>query len=224
MHAVNHAPDAEGGDILYRFRTGGFSFVWHDTSGPLVEDAPQTFDAFKALRPVDLQVGAIQGFNQITNGLRDPRRYIEALAPKTFIPAHHDDWLIGITSPGEGYRQPLADELARMPAELRPTVRFITDPGDYLRPMSFKLALADPRLVRRCSAHRLRVRLDGETDLVSSVRFALDRRRYVDDRRAPFAATFGRAALRQTRSQRLRATVIRVDGVRSTLRRPRPRC
>ena len=44
------------------------------------------FETLRALRPVDLQVGAIQGFNQITNGMRDPRQYIEAIRPACSCP------------------------------------------------------------------------------------------------------------------------------------------
>jgi L-ascorbate metabolism protein UlaG (beta-lactamase superfamily) len=141
-HLVEHAPDAEGGSVLYRFRAGGRSFVWHDTSGPLKENAPETFDAFRALRPVDVELGAIQGFNQLTNGMRDPRMYIEAFAPKLFVPTHHDDWLPGITTTADGYEDAFYGELGRMPAEQRPTVRFIRDPDDYLRPQSLSFALA----------------------------------------------------------------------------------
>ena len=140
-HLVDHAPDAEAGSVLYRFRVGGFSMVWHDSAGPLVDEAPQALEALRTLRPVDVQVGAIQGFNQITNGMRDPRTYIEALRPSLFVPAHHDDWAFGITTKGENYRAPLDAELAKIPAERRPQVRFISDPADYVQPrvLTFKL-------------------------------------------------------------------------------------
>ncbi|HEX6116826.1 MAG TPA: hypothetical protein VFY99_06970 [Solirubrobacterales bacterium] len=52
------------------------------------------------MRPVDLQIGAIQGMNQLSDGMRDPRNYIAALAAATFVPAHHDGWAAGITARG----------------------------------------------------------------------------------------------------------------------------
>jgi L-ascorbate metabolism protein UlaG (beta-lactamase superfamily) len=226
-HLVEHSEDDEGGSVVYRFRVGGLSFVWNDTAGPLVEDAPETFDALRALRPVDMHVGAIQGFNQVTNGMRDVRRYIEAIAPKLFVPTHHDDWLVGITTKGAAYEPYLRSELELIPAEQRPQVRFIADPHDYVRPdvLTFPLELEPPRLVRRCvGAGRLRVSLRGELDLVRAVSFRLDGRRVRARRAAPFEVTFTRAQLGATRATRLRATVTLAEGSPVTLTRTLPRC
>lgn len=141
LHLVGRLPDDEGGSVLYRFRLGGFTLVWNDSAGPLIERHPQALDVLRALRPVDVQVGAIQGFNQFTNGLRDPRTYIEALRPRIFVPAHHDDWAVGITTQGWRYRPYLRDELAHMPERARPRVRFISDPQDYLNPRAVRFRL-----------------------------------------------------------------------------------
>ena len=220
-HLVEHAPDAEAGTVLYRFRVGGFSLLWHDSAGPLAEDAPETFDVFRALRPIDVQVGAIQGFNQITNGMRDPRLYIEAFAPALFVPAHHDDWAAGITTKGENYRQPLADELERIPPESRPQVRFIADPADYVKPevLTFGLRLDPPRLVRTCSGHRLRAALAGDLADVAAVTFRRGRFTRRDDS-APFMHTFPRRA----RAGRVVALATDVDGTTARLARRAPRC
>ena len=229
-HLVGHLPDAEGGTLLWRFRTGDRSIVWHDSAGPLSEQAPQVLDAVGRLGPVDIQLGAIQTFNQVTtDALRDPRQYIEALRPKLFVPMHHDDWAAGITTRGERYEEPLAQELARIPPERRPQVRFIYDPADYVRPevLTFPLEFAPLRLSRRCDRRgRLRVRLKGDTADVSGVRFRLGRR-VRRDRSAPFAARFRPAAIaaarRRGRRPRLRARVTQAGGsVR--LRRTLPRC
>lgn len=126
--------DPEGGTLLYQFRVPGFSLVWHDSAGPLTEKAPQVFDVFADLPPTDLQIGAVQGFNQITNGLRDPRRYIEAIRPKLFVPSHHDNWLPGLTASAATYDAPLRAELARLSADQRPEFRPLHDPLDYLSP------------------------------------------------------------------------------------------
>ena len=226
-HAVDHSQDDEGGSVLYRFRVGGLSFVWNDTAGPLVEDGPETFDALRALRPVDLQIGAIQGFNQVTNGMRDVRRYIEAIAPKLFVPSHHDDWLVGITTKGAAYEPYLRAELDVLPAAQRPQVRFIADPQDYIRPeiLTFPLTLDPPRLVRRCiGGGRLRVELRGELALTRGATFRLDRRRSRAVAAAPFAATFTRRELAATRATKLRADVTLTAGAPLSLVRPLPRC
>lgn len=194
---VDHAPDAEAGTVLYRFATGDFSMVWNDSAGPLIDKAPDAFAALRALRPVDVQVGAIQGFNQISNGMRDPRMYIEAIHPALFVPAHHDDWAAGITTKGENYRAPLDQELQRIPAADRPAVRFITDPADYVRPdvLTFPVAFRPLRLVARCSGVKLR----GDRADVAKVRI----RRH---------------------GRRVRAIVTDVDGTRHVLRARAPRC
>ena len=212
---VRHAPDAEGGSVLYRFRYAGWTMVWHDTSGPLADLNPGTFPLLRDLRPVDLQVGAIQGFNQLTNGMRDPRQYVEALRPKQFLPSHHDDWLPGITGPGAGFRAPLDAELAKLPAEQRPQVTFLEDPRDYVRPVVFDVPLAPERLTRRCIGQgRLRVQLAGDTADVERVTFRVGTR--------TVKPVVPRSVVR--RGGRLRAAITRADGSRTELVRKLPTC
>jgi len=134
VHLLSHLGDAEGGTVLYQFRVGNFSLTWHDSSGPLKEVAPGVLSTLAALPPTDVQIGAIMGFNQITNGLRDPRMYIEAIKPKIFVPSHHDNWAPGVSTRGEHYKPFVEDELAKIPAAYRPILRFISDPQDYVRP------------------------------------------------------------------------------------------
>lgn len=133
-HLFSHAGDAEGGTLLFQFRKDDFALTFHDSSGPLPEEAPDLARDLSALPATTVQVGALQGFNQYTNGLRDPRLYIEALRPQVFVPSHHDNWLPLFTSRGNAYEGALDREIARLPAQDRPQVRFLTDPGDYLRP------------------------------------------------------------------------------------------
>jgi hypothetical protein len=214
---VQHAPDSEAGTVLYRFRVGDFSLLWNDSAGPLADDAPETFETFKSLRPIDVQVGAIQGFNQLTNGMRDPRQYIEAFAPALFVPAHHDDWAAGITTKGDAYREPLAQELARIPAERRPQVRFISDPGDYVRPeaLTFPVKLEPLAISRRCTERGLmRAALTGDAADVRSVVFRVSGGRSRSDRSAPFTYP-----LAGSTSGRLVADVTDVEGGHRTLTR-----
>lgn len=219
--------DSEAGTVLYRFEVGDLTLVWHDSSGPLTDNAPSALDALRGLGPVDIHVGAIQGFNQFSNGMRDIRQYIEAIGAPLFVPSHHDDWAAGITTKGENYREPLDTELARIPPERRPQVRFISDPADYVRPeaLTFPVAFDAPRLTRRCvGSGRLRVGLRGDLADVREVSYVLGRRRAARRTRAPFHARFARSTLRAQLGRRLTAVITDVDGSRRTARRTIPSC
>lgn len=128
-----HQTDQEGGTLLYRFQVGRFSLLWNDSAGP-IRDHPVVVDQLAALPRTTVHVGAIQGFGQLTNGLRDPLDYVRAVRPRIFVPSHHDNWTPPVSSPAAGYEQPLRDGLAEIPAATRPALRFIADPTDYVRP------------------------------------------------------------------------------------------
>lgn len=139
--AFAHLPAGdEGGSVLYQFRSGDFSLTWHDSSGPLKEQAPEVLDVLRGLPPTDVQAGAVLGFNQLTNGLRDPAMYAAALCPKVFIPLHHDF----VTEYGSAadYREPMTKELAFY--GVRPALIWLVDPEDYVRPERMTFDLADP--------------------------------------------------------------------------------
>ncbi|NNH72603.1 MBL fold metallo-hydrolase [Nocardia uniformis] len=131
-HLARNLSAPEGGTLLYQFRTTNFTLTWHDSSGPLADRAPHVLDVLRDLPPSDVHIGAVQGFNQFTNGLRDPRNYIEALRAKVFIPNHHDNWLPLITARGEAFRTPLHAEIAKLPEVSRPEIRMLIDPDDYV--------------------------------------------------------------------------------------------
>jgi hypothetical protein len=124
----------EGFSMFYQFRVHDFALAWHDTVGPLKENAPQVFDVFRALPPTDVQAGAVLGFNVFTNGLRDPAMYIAALEPRIFTPLHHDFRFVTPESSGDDWKATMDRELVSMPAEKRPELRWLYDPFDYLRP------------------------------------------------------------------------------------------
>ncbi len=221
LQTLRGLPDAEAGTVLYKFSVGPFSLVWNDSAGPLSSQAPFALQRLRELRPVDVQVGAIQGFGQFTNGMRDTRQYIEAIGAPLFVPAHHDDWAAGITTKGENYREPLRQELERISADRRPQVRFITDPGDYVAPevLTFPVAVDPIRLTRRClRGGRLRLRLEGDVADVTGARFRVGQRTVIDGA-APFAVTVARR-----RSGRLSAAVTEAGAAPRTLRRPLPSC
>ncbi|WP_405491444.1 MBL fold metallo-hydrolase [Nocardia sp. NBC_00511] len=133
-HLARNLLAPEGGVLLYQFRFRGFTLTWHDSSGPLLDKAPAVLDILRTLPPSDVHIGAVQGYNQFTNGLRDPRSYIDALRPKVFVPNHHDNWFPLITARGEAFRSPLHAELSRMPEATRPDLRMLVDRDDYLAP------------------------------------------------------------------------------------------
>lgn len=134
-HFAETLPSHEGGTLAYLFTYGDFSLLWHDSSGPVSSADEPGGDRIKAalesLGEVDVEIGAIAELNQMTRGLTDPREYIEAARPKVFMPIHHDNFLPPFTSSGHSYYRPLVEELAKIPAENRPDLCFITDPDSY---------------------------------------------------------------------------------------------
>ncbi len=141
-HIASSQGDDEGGSVVYRFVIGQFTLVWHDTVGPISNPGEDGADAIRtalaALGPVDLEIGAVQGFNQITNGLKDVRNYVEALRPKAFMPAHHDNWLPPNATTGNAYYEPLVTELELIPFARRPKLCFISDRENYMAPFVFR--------------------------------------------------------------------------------------
>ncbi|MGH8481899.1 MAG: MBL fold metallo-hydrolase [Nevskiaceae bacterium] len=133
----------EGGDVLYQFRIGHFALTYHDTAGPMKDDMPEVYDVLRTLPKTDVENGAVVGFNMITNGLRDHAMYIDAVNPKVFVPNHQDfvfeygaaDWI----------RPALERELQAYSA--RPEIRWLTDPGDYLKPNYLRFRTGDSRWV-----------------------------------------------------------------------------
>lgn len=135
----------EGGTLLYQFQVRDFSFTWNDSAGPIKEQAPQLMDIMNSMQETDVQAGAIMGFNQYSNGLRDPRMYIEALNPKVFIPTHHDNWSPPITTNGANYEVFLNKELEFIEEQKRPELLFLSDPEDYVRPDRLTFDINDPK-------------------------------------------------------------------------------
>ncbi len=141
VDTLSHQTDEEGGSVIYRFEVGGFSMLWHDTAGPLRDDAPALLASLARQSRPDVQVGAVQGFGQYSNGLRDPMDYVEAARPRVFVPCHHDNWLPGLSTSASSYEGRLRSAIADIPAAARPRLLFIKDPVDYVdpRPLTFAL-------------------------------------------------------------------------------------
>src|SRR5882724_2504074 len=113
----------EGFSMFYQFRMDNFALAYHDTVGPLKENAPHVFEIMQALPPTDVQAGAIAGFNLFTNGLRDPAMYIAAVEPQIFVPLHHDFPTAPSTS--DDWKASMERELTTLPANKRPELRWL---------------------------------------------------------------------------------------------------
>jgi hypothetical protein len=140
---ANTAGD-EGSSLLYQFRIGRFALVWNDSSGPLRERAPNVFDVMRKLPPTDVQVNAVIGFNNPTNGVRDPVDYLDAIRPKVMYPNHHD--FVSEYGSGDDFEQYMYREMARHEGLTAATeLRWMRDPYDYLRPSLMTFNVDDPR-------------------------------------------------------------------------------
>lgn len=141
VDTLSHLRDEEGGCLLYRFDIGAFSLTWHDSTGPLREEAPMLAEQLSARPLTSVHLGAIQGFGQLTNGLRDPIDYVRAINPRIFVPTHHDNWFPPVSSPASSYEGRLREALARIPERRRPELRFIRDTEDYVNPRRLTFAI-----------------------------------------------------------------------------------
>jgi hypothetical protein len=127
----------EGGfvSMFYQFAVAGsdFSFIWHDTNGPIKEFEPQLIDLSLSLPKADVEIGSLVSIGEDVNSVRDVAIYIENIKPKIFYGGHSDNFNIG-ASPY--YHQALQRqfEIFGIPDDERPEVRGYHDPYDYLRP------------------------------------------------------------------------------------------
>lgn len=135
----------EGGTMMYQFKVEDFVMTWNDSAGPIKEEAPELSTIMASLPQTDVQIGAIMGFNQYFNGLRDPRLYMEALKPKLFVPTHHDNWAPPITTTAKNYEYHLHKELGLMDEKERPELLFISDPEDYVNPAVLTFDIHDSK-------------------------------------------------------------------------------
>ncbi|WP_454056296.1 hypothetical protein [Cupriavidus sp. Marseille-Q8015] len=121
--------------IMYQFTVGGsdFTFMWHDTAGPLKEQAPQLLQFFTTLPKTDVELGAGVSIGEANNGVRDIAMYVQAIQPKVFFMTHTDNFNIGAS---EFYVQAIQRQfdIFNIPQADRPEVRGLHDPYDYVRP------------------------------------------------------------------------------------------
>lgn len=142
---VESLDDPQGGTWAYQMRFRDFSLLWHDSTGPINEpnagwkEVQDALDCFTDC--VDVQVGAIVGFNQPLNGLRDPRLYVEHAHPKVSLPSHHDAWAPVVGGGAASYEAQWRSEIAAL--EHPPELDYLRDPEDYLAVRRYRID--DPR-------------------------------------------------------------------------------
>jgi hypothetical protein len=131
--------------IFYQFTVAGsdFTFVWHDTAGPLKEQAPQIIPLLQSLPKTDVEFGASVSLGEANNGVRDITTYINALRPKVFYMTHTDNFNIGASN---YYLQAIQRQfdIFAIPADERPDIRGLHDPYDYVRPLAATYDYRDP--------------------------------------------------------------------------------
>ena len=119
--------------MFYQFSIGGFSFIWHDTNGPIKDFQPQLIPLIASLPKADVEFGSLVSTGETINGVRDIAMYIQLVKPKIFYGGHSDNFNIG-ASPY--YHQALQRQfdIFNMPDAERPVIGGFHDPYDYLRP------------------------------------------------------------------------------------------
>jgi len=145
-------PGSPGGpiSIFYQFITGdanNFTFVWHNTTGPLKEGAgsdpglpspaigAKLFAIMDSLPQTDVELGSIVSLGVGTNGVRDPILYQQHIRPQVYIPIHETD----ATPIGSSLRFKNAYLKAVVAANVpvQPEIRWMVDPDDFVRPMVY---------------------------------------------------------------------------------------
>ena len=174
----------EGFSLLYQFRVGQFALTWHDTVGPLRERAPVIFGLLRKLPRTDVELGSTLGFNDPTNGQRDPVDYMAALRPKLFYPNHHD--FVAEYGGSKGLEGVFRREMAKR-GPLPTEVRWLYDPVDYLRPKLMTFDVESARFADRdaCLAQRTSI---GRRN-IGRLGLGLSRRRLLRQAPAPRTRT-----------------------------------
>jgi len=145
-------PGSPGGSIaiFYEFvlrKDRNFSFVWHNTTGPLKEGrgsdpglpSPEIgahlFSIMESLPQADIEFGSIVSSGWATNGVRDVVMYQQHTRPKIYVPLHQTN-VAALSSSLEFKKSFLLTQKAH-DVSWRPELRWLVDPDDFLRPMVY---------------------------------------------------------------------------------------
>jgi hypothetical protein len=136
--------------IFYQFITGdanNFTFVWHNTTGPLKEGVgsdpglpspavgAKLFAIMDSLPQTDVELGSIVSLGVGTNGVRDPILYQQHIRPQVYIPIHQTD--ATPISSSLRYKKAYLQAVVAANVPVRPESRWMVDPDDFVRPMVF---------------------------------------------------------------------------------------
>ena len=130
-----------------------FTIAFNNTAGALKEgkgsawlngvpaDGQRIVDILRSLPPTDLHFGTASSANTDFNGWRDHVYYLEALRPKIFMPSHAPvgaslQYFSGFMRQINLMEQPKGT-WPGFPREDWPSIRWLTDPSDTLKPMVF---------------------------------------------------------------------------------------
>jgi hypothetical protein len=145
-------PGSPGGpiSIFYQFITGdanNFTFVWHNTTGPLKEGfgsdpglpspaiGAKLFAIMDSLPQTDVELGSIVSLGVGTNGVRDPILYQQHIQPQVYIPIHETD--ATPISSSLRYKNAYLKAVVAANVTVRPEIRWMVDPDDFVRPMVY---------------------------------------------------------------------------------------
>lgn len=152
-----------GGSVsmFYQFTVGHFSFIWHDTNGPIRAFQPQLETLIGGLPKADVQLGSLVSIGETVNGTYDIALYVQLVKPKIFYGGHADNFNIG-ASPY--YHRALRRQLAAfgVPEDQVPEIAGWDDPYDYLSPGLATFDWKDTRW-REVPAGKASVKCEGSS-------------------------------------------------------------
>ena len=145
-------PGSPGGpiSIFYQFivdDANNFTFVWHNTTGPLKEGTgsdpglpspavgAKLFAIMDSLPQTDVELGSIVSLGVSTNGVRDPILYQQHIRPQVYIPIHETD--ATPISSSLRYKNAYLQAVVAANVPVRPETRWMVDPDDFVRPMVY---------------------------------------------------------------------------------------
>ncbi len=119
--------------LAWQFKVGNFALGWSDTTGDISGSRPvaglgtgaEVVSVFQSWPQTHVLFGSIA-----VSPRRIFNQHINAIAPQLFIPIHHDPCAFDV-------KRELDDQMKTLPEALRPQVWYISDPGDYVRPLVF---------------------------------------------------------------------------------------
>ena len=136
--------------IFYQFILGdanNFTFVWHNTTGPLKEGTgsdpglpsaavgAKLFAIMDSLPQTDVELGSIVSLGVGTNGVRDPILYQQHIRPQVYIPIHQTD--ATPISSSLRFKNAYLQAVVAANVPVRPESRWMVDPDDFVRPMVY---------------------------------------------------------------------------------------